>query len=67
MGLSHLRIWGGDKMLINSEKRRRVPIVVVLDCGREIADHLRYYTPFIRTGGSTEGESKAYQCQLVFW
>jgi hypothetical protein len=29
---------GGDKMLINSEQHRRVPIVVVLDCGHEIAD-----------------------------
>ena len=54
-------------MLINSEKRRRVPIVVVLDCGREIADRFRYYTSFIRTGGSTEGESKAHQSKPKLW
>ena len=54
-------------MLIDSEQRQWVPIVIMLNCGREIADHLRYYTPFVQTEGSTEGESKAYHCQLELW
>jgi len=55
----------GGKMLIYSIQRQWVPNVIVFYCSREVADGFRYDTPYIRAGGSTEGESKAHQCKLI--
>ncbi len=54
-------------MLIYSIQRQWVPIDVVFFCSREVAYGFRYDTPFVRAGGSTEGESKAHQCKLKLW
>ena len=48
-------------------RRQWVPIVIAFYCSREVTDSFRYDTPFVRAGGSTEGESKAHQCKLKLW
>ena len=54
-------------MLIYSMQRQWVPIAVVFYCSREVADGFQYDTPFVRVGGSTNGESKTHQCKLKLW